>query len=92
MNTAPFGKECVQASKDAPKRDVLKIFRAMTTNWNMHSGFWGDFFEGKHSMFWCGYEKKNLVMWFYAQSSYVTIWEKRESPDISNSIFKGGNE
>lgn len=37
-------------------------------------------------------KKIKLVMWFYAQSSYVTIWGKRESPDISNSVFKGGDE
>lgn len=63
----------------------------MTTNWNTHSSFWGDFFEGEILCFgWL--RKKKMVMWFYAQSSCVTIWGKRESHHISNSVFKGGAE
>lgn len=72
-------KECVLASKDDPKREVLKIFWAVTTSLEQLLRLLRWFLWRWNTDTWCGYEKK-LVMWFCAWWSYVTIWEKREAP------------
>lgn len=78
-------KESVLASKDDPRRDELKNTWAVTTSLeHVPRLLKAVSLKVERSKFWCGYEKKISPMILF----YVTTWEKREAPDISESALK----